>query len=292
MNGIVCVDKPQEMTSFVACARVRRLLGIKKTGHAGTLDPMATGVLPVLCGNATRALDWLPSHDKRYTVTVRFGMTSDTQDIWGAVTQTGAPLPTAAAVEEALAAFRGDILQTPPMMSAIKKDGVRLYELARRGIEIEREARAVTVHTLELLSFDGDTAVLDCACSKGTYMRAIADDLGKALGCGAVMSDLRRTQAVGFSLADTVTFEALAAAVEDGRAASLIMPIDRLLTCYEAVTVTAPQAHRFRNGGALALDRLRTAVADIVRVYDPEGQFLGLGKPQEDQLAVARLFIH
>ncbi len=291
MNGILCIDKPQEMTSFVACARVRRLLGIKKTGHTGTLDPMATGVLPVLCGNATRALDWLPSHDKRYTVTVRFGMTSDTQDIWGAVEETRGALPTAQAVEEALARFRGEILQTPPMMSAIKKDGVRLYELARRGIEIEREPRRVTIHTLELLSFDGDTAVLDCACSKGTYMRSIADDLGRALGCGALMSGLRRTEAVGFSLADTHTFDDLAAAVEDGTAADFILPTDHLLSCYPAVTVTAAQANRFRNGGALSLDRLHEEVTDTVRVYDPDNGFLGLGKPQDDLLTIARLFL-
>lgn len=291
MNGILCLDKPQEMTSFVACARVRHLLGIKKTGHAGTLDPMATGVLPVLCGNATRALDWLPSHDKRYTVTVRFGLTSDTQDIWGTVEETGAPLPTRDAVEAALADFRGTILQTPPMMSAIKKDGVRLYELARRGIEIEREARAVTIHTLELLSFDGDTAVLDCACSKGTYMRAIADDLGKALGCGALMSALRRTEATGFSLNSTVTLEALAEAVERGEADGLILPVDRLLAHYPTLAVTDKQAHRFRNGGALSLDRLKTAVTDVVRVYDPDGGFIGLAKPQDDTLVVARLFL-
>ncbi len=291
MNGILCIDKPQEMTSFVACARVRRLLGIKKTGHTGTLDPMATGVLPVLCGNATRALDWLPSHDKRYTVTVRFGMTSDTQDIWGAVEETRGALPTAEAVEEALARFRGEIQQIPPMMSAIKKDGVRLYELARRGIEIEREPRTVTIHTLDLLSFDGDTAVLDCACSKGTYMRSIADDLGRALGCGALMSGLRRTEAVGFSLADTHTFDDLAAAVENGTAADLILPTDRLLSCYPAVTVTAAQANRFRNGGALSLDRLREEVTDTVRVYDPDDLFLGLGKPQDDLLTIARLFL-
>jgi len=127
VHGILCIDKPQEMTSFVACARVRRLLGIKKTGHAGTLDPMATGVLPVLCGCATRALDYLPSHDKRYLVTVKFGMTSDTQDIWGQVEETHRPLPTVDALDKALGCFRGDILQTPPMVSAIKQNGVILF---------------------------------------------------------------------------------------------------------------------------------------------------------------------
>lgn len=291
MQGILCLDKPQEMTSFIACACVRRALGIKKTGHAGTLDPMATGVLPILCGGATRALEWLPDHDKRYLVTVRFGAVSDTQDIWGAVEETGKPLPTKDALEAALTHFRGDILQTPPMMSAIKKDGVRLYELARKGIEIEREARPVTVHTLELLSFDGETAVLDCACSKGTYMRVIAADLGQMLGCGALMSGLRRTLAAGFSLSECLTLEQIREEAANGTVAQRILPVDRVLGCYPSVTVTEAQANRFRNGGALALSRLRAEIEGVTRVYAPDGQFLGLGKPKEDELAVARLFL-
>ncbi len=291
MNGILCIDKPQEMTSFVACARVRRALGIKKTGHTGTLDPMATGVLPILCGNATRVLDFLPSHDKRYTVTVTFGLTSDTDDIWGQVEETGHPLPTEAALEEALAAFRGDILQVPPMVSALKKDGVRLYELARRGIEIEREARPVTVRTLDLLRFDGRTAVLDCACSKGTYMRVIAADLGRALGCGAVMSGLRRTVAVGFTLDDCLTLDDVAAQAADGTVAARLLPTDRVLTCYPALTVTAPQANRFRNGGALSRERLTAPVDGLTRIYAPDGRFLGLGRPDGEELAIAKLFL-
>ncbi len=291
MQGILCLDKPQEMTSFIACACVRRALGVKKTGHAGTLDPMATGVLPILCGGATRALEWLPDHDKRYLVTVRFGAVSDTQDIWGAVEETGKPLPTKDALEQALTHFRGDILQTPPMMSAIKKDGVRLYELARKGIEIEREARPVTIHTLELVSFDGETAVLDCACSKGTYMRVIAADLGEMLGCGALMSDLRRTLAAGFSLDDCLTLEQIREEAANGTVAQHILPVDRVLGCYPSVTVTDAQANRFRNGGALSLERLRTAINGVTRVYAPDGQFLGLGKPKDEELAVARLFL-
>ncbi|MBR5135296.1 MAG: tRNA pseudouridine(55) synthase TruB [Clostridia bacterium] len=291
MHGILCVDKPQEMTSFVACARVRRLLGVKKTGHAGTLDPMATGVLPVMCGCATRALDFLPSHDKRYLITVKFGMVSDTQDIWGVTEETHRPLPSRDAVEQALDAFRGDILQTPPMVSAIKQNGVRLYELARQGIEVERQARPVTVHKLDLLSFDGDTAVLDCCCSKGTYMRVITADLGEMLGCGALMSGLRRTLAAGFDIAECLTLDDLAVAVENGEADKLLLPVDRVLSHYDALTVTDKQAARFKNGGALSLDRLTTDVADTVRVYAPDGPFIGLGKPHEGELAIARLFL-
>ncbi len=290
MNGVLCLDKPQEMTSFVACACVRPALGIKKAGHSGTLDPMATGVLPVLCGHATRVLAFLPSHDKRYMVEVAFGKQSDTLDIWGAVEDTGRPPPSLSALEDALPAFRGEILQVPPMVSALKKDGVRLYELARRGVEVEREARPVTIHRLDLLSFDGEKATFDCACSKGTYMRTIADDLGRLLGCGALMSGLRRTEAVGFSLNDCLTLDELRAKTPDELAARLL-PVDRLLETYPSVAVTAPQATRFKNGGALSLERLREPVTGLTRVYDPEGHFLGLGRPEGEELAIAKLFL-
>ncbi|MBQ9414908.1 MAG: tRNA pseudouridine(55) synthase TruB [Clostridia bacterium] len=291
MTGILCLDKPQEMTSFIACAKVRRLLGVKKAGHAGTLDPMATGVLPVLVGGATKALDWLPSHEKRYLVTVRFGAVSDTQDIWGTVQKTGRPLPDAAAIEAALPAFRGEIWQVPPMTSALKKDGVRLYELARQGIEVERDARRITVSHLELMSVDGGEAVLDCRCSKGTYMRTIAADLGKALGCGAVMTALRRTEAAGFSLSQALTLPEMTALAEEGRLEEAVLPIEQVFAVYPDITVTDRQATRFQNGGGLLLERLSAPVDGVTRVYAPDGRFLGLGTPKDNTLAVARLFL-
>ena len=170
MDGILCIDKPEGMTSFLCVAIVRRLLGVKKVGHAGTLDPNATGVLPLLIGRGTKLLDHLPCHDKCYTATLRFGAVSDTLDIWGEVQETGKPIPTRAAVEAALPAFRGDIMQIPPMTSALKKDGVRLYELARQGIEIEREARPVTIYALTLLDYNEKEGLLtlSCHCSSGT----------------------------------------------------------------------------------------------------------------------------
>lgn len=292
MNGILCLDKPTDMTSFSCCAVVRRLLGTKKVGHGGTLDPMATGVLPVLVGNATRALDFLPDHRKRYIASVRFGAVSDTLDVWGAVQETGAALPTRAAAEEALAAFRGDILQVPPMMSALKKDGKRLYELAREGIEIEREARPVTIERLELLDFDeaAGTATIDCTCSKGTYIRTICDDWGRALGCGAVMSALRRTMAVGLTLDDAITLDEARELGENGTLSERLIPIEEALAVYPALTVSAGQAVRFQNGGALALDRLSARPTSLVRVFSPNGEFLGLGRPDEQELGVARLF--
>lgn len=293
MNGILCVDKPQEMTSFAACAVLRRLTGEKKVGHAGTLDPMATGVLPLFFGKATRAIPLLPCHDKTYAVTLQFGKQSDTLDSCGTVTDTGKPLPTIDAIEAALPSFRGDILQVPPMMSALKKDGVRLYELARRGIEIEREARPVTIHSLAIDGYDPKEGVLQliCSCSAGTYMRTLCDDLGRMLRCGAVMTALRRTMAAGYPITACVTVDDCRAFAEEGTLLTRIQPIDTAFTTFDAVTVSAAQATRFRNGGSLSLDRLNTAVTDTVRVYSPDQTFLGLGTPCENELQILRLFV-
>lgn len=292
VSGILCLDKPPEMTSFSCCAVMRRLLGTKKVGHAGTLDPMATGVLPILVGGATRALDFLPDHTKRYTAALRFGAVSDTLDVWGKVTPVAAPLPTRAAAEEALAAFRGGIWQVPPMMSALKKDGVRLYDLARQGVEVAREARPVTVSALELLDFDeaAGTAVIDVTCSKGTYIRTLCDDWGRALGCGAVMTDLRRHAAAGFTLEDAVTLEEARALAECGELAARLLPVHQALACYPVLAVSAAQAVRFQNGGALSLTRLFAVPQGLCRVTAPDGRFLGLGRPEGDDLTVARLF--
>lgn len=292
MDGILCIDKPAEMTSFLCCAVARRLLDIKKIGHAGTLDPNATGVLPLLVGKATKALEHLPCHDKRYTATLRFGAVSDTLDIWGAVTPTSKPLPSLAAVEAALPAFRGAIQQVPPMTSALKKDGVRLYDLARKGIEVEREARPVTIYLLELCAYDEITGALtlDCRCSKGTYIRTLCDDLGRMLGCGAIMTALRRTEAAGYTLADCIPLERAKALAAEGRLASRLLPVDSAFSGYPAVTVSSAQATRFHNGGALALERLHPVPTDIARVYAPDGVFLGLGSPKDGQLSILQLF--
>lgn len=293
MNGILCLDKPADMTSFSCCAVARRLLGVKKVGHAGTLDPMATGVLPLLIGNASKVLDWLPDHDKSYTATLRFGFVSDTLDVWGQVVPTGKPLPSLADIEAALPRFRGDILQVPPMTSALKVDGTRLYELARQGKTVERAARPVTVYQLDILDFDpaAGELTLHCACSKGTYIRSICDDLGRDLGCGAVMTALRRTKAAGFSLENCVTLDEARALAQDGTLGARLLPVETALAIYPSVTVTAPQAVRFRNGGALALDRLRTEVTQTARVFAPDGAFLGLGVPADGELTIGKLFV-
>lgn len=295
MDGILCVDKPQDMTSFSCCALLRRLTGEKKVGHAGTLDPMATGVLPLMFGKATRAIPLLPTHNKRYRATLQFGKRSDTLDIWGEVTDTGHALPTLTAIEAALPAFRGDILQVPPMMSALKKDGVRLYELARQGIEIEREARAVTIHTLAIEGYDAKMGELQlsCDCSAGTYIRTLCDDLGRMLGCGAVMTALRREAAAGYPLSACLTPDECHTAAEDGSLSDKILPVETAFTVYPAVEVTAAQAVRFRNGGELSVDRVSGLPlnAETVRIYDPEQTFLGLGRADGEAIRVVRIFV-
>ena len=291
MDGILCIDKPEGMTSFLCVAIVRRLLGEKKVGHAGTLDPNATGVLPLLIGRGTKLLDHLPCHDKCYTATLRFGAVSDTLDVWGEVEETGAPIPTLSAVEEALPHFRGDIMQVPPMTSALKKGGVRLYELARQGIEVEREARPVTIYELNLLDYDEQEGLLtlSCHCSSGTYIRTLCDDLGRMLGCGAVMTSLRRTMAAGFPLTDCITIDEAKTLAEAGTLTERLLPLESALSAYPAITVSAAQAARFRNGGALDLVRLRATVEGPVRVYDPEGNCIALGTPADGMLKMTCL---
>ncbi len=294
MNGVCLLDKPPEMTSFLCCAVMRRLLQEKKIGHAGTLDPMATGVLPILVGKATRAMDLLPVQDKRYTASLRFGYTSDTLDVWGKLSPTGRPLPGLREIEQALEQFRGEIRQIPPMLSALKKDGVRLYDLARQGIEIPREARPVTIHALQLVDYNPEEGVLtlDCLCSKGTYIRTLCDDLGAVLGCGAVMTSLRRTMAAGYDLTPCFTLDQAKDWAQEGTLAQHVIPVSTLFASYPAVAVTAPQAVRFRNGGALALERVRQAPSSgTVRVEDPNGLFLGLGYPADGELRVLKLFV-
>ncbi len=294
MNGILCVDKPQEMTSFACCAVLRRLTGEKRIGHAGTLDPMATGVLPIMLGRATRAIPLLPTHDKEYRATLRFGYTSDTLDVWGTVTPTVKPRPPLSAIEAVLPQFRGEILQVPPMMSALKKDGVRLYELARQGIEIEREARPVTIYRLETETYDAARGELTlvCACSAGTYIRTLCDDIGRVLGCGAVMTALRRTSAAGYTAAECYTIEQWKSFAEEGTLEQHIRPVDSAFGEYPTVTVSQAQATRFQNGGALSLDRLgEQAVTGTVRVYAPQGGFLGLGTPCDGELQILRLLV-
>ena len=297
MNGVIVIDKPAGFTSFDVIAVTRRLTGQRKTGHTGTLDPNATGVLPVLLGSATKAQDLIVNHDKEYVAEFKLGMTTDTLDIWGQVKTQAESHVARDMLEALLPRFRGDIMQVPPMFSAVQKNGVRLYDLARKGVEVEREPRAVTVYRLELSSFDeaAQCGTLEIKCSKGTYVRTLIDDIGAALGVGAVMTALRRTSACGYTLEDCVTLDELKALSESGAIGERLRPVESLFTSYKPLTVSEAQAKRFKNGAAL--DILRTALRGrdiaentVFRIKDPSNAFLGLGIASDGMIKIYKLF--
>ena len=281
MNGIIILDNPSGFTSFDAVAVLRGLSHQKKIGHTGTLDPMATGVLPILLGRAAKALNFLPDTDKEYVASFRLGERRDTGDITGEVVEQS-PAPVALeALEAALPRFRGEILQVPPMYSAVSVGGKRLYELARKGLEVERPARPVTISRLELLSYDPQTkeGSLRVGCSKGTYIRVLIEDLARAAGSCGTMTALRRTSACGFSQEDAHSLEALKALAAEGRLEEALLPVEGLFALYPAVRVSPAQATRFQNGGGLDLARLRgVPEGGLCRVKSPQGLFLGLGQ--------------
>ena len=294
MTGIICLDKPCNMTSFMAVKKASRILGVKKAGHTGTLDPMATGVLVIMLGSCTRFIELLPEHRKSYSARVKLGLTTDTLDITGEVLSENPVNVTEEELIRVAEGFKGEILQTPPMYSAIKKGGERLYDLARKGIEIEREQRRITVEKLEIYDFDGTEFSMDVTCSAGTYIRSLCDDIGKILGCGAVMTELRRTEANGFSIENAVSLEKLEKLVRENSADSVITPIEKALISYPEITVTTPQAKRFSNGGELGYERLRGEYSvGIYRVYSPERRLLGLGEilTEKGDLTVRRVLI-
>lgn len=296
MNGILILDKPQGFTSFDAVAVLRGLAREKKIGHTGTLDPMATGVLPVLLGRAAKALNFLPDTDKEYTAAFRLGERRDTGDITGQVVEESPAPVFQEALEAALPAFRGEILQVPPMYSAVSVGGKRLYELARKGLEVERQARPVTVSALELLSYDAQSREgrLRVACSKGTYIRVLIEDIAKAAGSCGTMTALRRVRACGFGEGDARSLEELKALAAEGRLEEALLPVERLFGEYPAVWVSPAQAQRFQNGGALDLARLRRVPPEgLCRVKGPRGLFLGLGRvePEAGQLRFVKSFL-
>ena len=281
MNGFVILDKAEGVTSFKAAAALRRIFNEKKTGHTGTLDPMATGVLPVALGKATRFIDFIPHSDKGYTARFRFGTVTDTLDITGNVISTKQVNVSREEVEKILTEFRGDIMQLPPMYSAISKDGVRLYELARKGIEVEREKRAVTIKKLELTSYENDGEFeIEVLCTKGTYIRSLISDIGERTGCGAVMTKLDRTLANGFDKSVSKTVAELERLGGDA-----VLGIDFPFMGYPAVKISEAQSRRFMNGGELSADRLHTDIkASLYRVYSNESSFLGLGEVKADDM--------
>jgi len=283
MNGIVIIDKPAEWTSQDVVSKLRGVLHTKRIGHGGTLDPMATGVLPVFVGRATRGVEFFEHAEKTYETVLRLGLTTTTEDITGTVLEEKEVRVTEAQFLQALAQFRGEIQQIPPMYSALKINGQKLCDLARKGKEVERKPRTITIHRLECLSFDGQTARLSVTCSKGTYIRTLCKDIGEKLGCGGCMESLRRTAAGTYSIEEAVP---LARLVESSDPESYLRPVDTMFTQYDAVTLTANQEKRCRNGNSFSL-----ALPDgTYRTYSQTGEFLMLAKVESGIMSTIKSF--
>ena len=274
VDGVLLLDKPIGFTSNDALQKARRLFSAAKGGHTGTLDPLATGLLPLCFGKATKFSADLLDADKTYEAVLKLGVTTDTSDAEGQVTAT-APVNVALAdIAPVLASFTGPIAQIPPMHSALKRDGRPLYELARQGIEVEREARAVTIYSIDLLAFAGDSLSLRVACSKGTYIRVLAADIGAMLGCGAHLTALRRTRVGDLDLDGAVTLAELEELDEAGRMAHL-KPVDALLHTLPVVVVEGEAAQRFSHGNPVDLP---AGLSGKIRVY-ANGRLIGIGEP-------------
>ena len=286
-NGIISIDKPQGWTSQDVTARPRRVFNTRRIGHGGTLDPLATGVLPVFVGRATRGVEFFEHAEKTYEATLRFGITTDTEDITGKVLTEQAVSIAEADLLAVLPRFRGEILQVPPMYSAIKVNGQKLYDLARKGREVERQPRPITIHRLELVEFSGSEAKITVECSKGTYIRTLCKDIGEALGCGACMAALRRVKAGEYSIADSVPLEKLLAESDAG------LPVDHYLKAVDSMFRSFPEAKlnefqegRCRNGNAFPTE----LGPGKYRVYGKNGEFLALCQSDGEVMSTIKSF--
>ena len=286
MNGILLVDKPTDWTSSDVVAKLRGLLHERRIGHSGTLDPMATGLLVVFVGRATRAVEFAESQEKRYLASLRLGLATDTQDITGNRISGEPREISEAELERTLALFRGDIQQIPPMYSAIKVGGKKLYEIARRGGEVERKPRPVHIRELRLLGREGEDWLLDVTCSKGTYIRTLCHDIGQSLGCGGCMSALRRVRAGEFSIENACTLDQVREAADRGEAEKLLLPVDSLFRQDPALSLNARDEKRIRSGGVFPV-----AVQDgQYRAYGSDGAFLALVRVTGGELKSIKSF--
>ena len=284
-NGILVIDKPAGWTSMDVCAKLRGVFHEKRVGHGGTLDPMATGILPVFIGRATRAVEFAEKSDKEYIAGLKLGVITNTQDITGEVLETRPACVSREQLEEALEQFRGDILQIPPMYSAIKINGKKLYELARKGREVERPARPVTIKALELLRQQGeDLYIIRVRCTKGTYIRTLCHDIGQALGCGGCMSSLERTMTAGFSLGDARTMDEVQSAQDP---AALLMPVDTLFQDRKKLVLDRATEKKIRNGMIAVLPHLDSGE---YRTYAMSGEFLALCRCRNGKLSAIKSF--
>ena len=283
MDGIVIVDKPQGWTSQDVTARLRRVFGTRRIGHGGTLDPMATGVLPVFVGRATRAVEFFEHAEKTYETVLRLGITTDTEDMTGTVLTEENVSFTEEQLQETLAAFRGEILQVPPMYSALKVNGQKLCDLARKGKTVERQPRPITIHELTLVERGENTLRLRVRCSKGTYIRTLCKDIGEKLGCGGCMESLRRVAAGEYTIDEAVPLQTLLDTEEPEK---YLRGVDTMFRNYPAVTLTANQETRCRNGNAFSV----SLAAGTYRAYGQSGEFLMLAKVDGGVMSTIKSF--
>ena len=286
MNGIVLVDKPTDWTSHDVVAKLRGVLHERRIGHSGTLDPLATGLLVVFVGRATRAVEFAEADSKEYLAGLRLGVSTDTQDVSGNVLSECTNLPDEVKLRKAIGRFVGDIEQIPPMYSAIKVGGKKLYELARKGESVERSPRRINVSSIDIVGKDGGDYLLKIACSKGTYVRTLCNDIGDALGCGACMSSLRRTKAGIFSVDMAHSIEDIEAAARDEKISEILLPVDSLFSSYPELVVGQGTANRLKTGNIIKI----SAEDGDYRVYSDSGEFLLLGRIAGGKLKTIKSF--
>ena len=283
MNGIVIVDKPQGWTSQDVTARLRRVFNTRRIGHGGTLDPMATGVLPVFVGRATRGVEFFEHAEKTYETVLRLGITTDTEDISGTVLTEREVFVTGAMLEEVLKQFRGEIMQVPPMYSALKINGQKLVDLARKGKTVERQSRPITIHELTLLGMEAEGIRLRVRCSKGTYIRTLCKDIGEALGCGGCMAALRRVSAGEYTIGEAVPLQTL---LDSENPEQYLRPVDSMFRGFPAVTLTPKQETRCRNGNSFSV----SMEPGTYRAYGQNGDFLMLAKVEDGVMSTVKSF--
>ena len=286
MNGIILIDKPQGWTSHDVVGKLRGILHERRIGHSGTLDPLATGLLVVFIGRATRAVEFAEADRKEYIAGLRLGMSTDTQDITGRIISKETDIPDEPEVRIAIERFRGELEQIPPMYSAVKIGGKKLYELARKGESIERKPRHITIFGLEITGRSDNDYILDGVCSKGTYIRTLCHDIGAALGCGGCMSSLRRTKSGVFSVDNAYTIAEIQEAADRGEEEKLLLPIDTLFAGYTKLSVDADSEKKLKNGCII-----NTSSPDgRFRVYSEDGEFLLLGDVKDGVMKTVKNF--
>ena len=283
MNGIVIVDKPQDWTSQDVTARLRRVFNTRRIGHGGTLDPMATGVLPVFVGRGTRGVEFFEHAEKTYETVLRLGLMTDTEDVWGETLEERPVEFTREKLEEVLETFRGEILQVPPMYSALKVNGQKLCDLARKGKEVERKPRPITIHELTLLEVTENSLRLRVRCSKGTYIRTLCKDIGEHLGCGGCMAELRRVTAGEYTIEESVPLQTLLETDDPGQ---YLRGVDTMFRNFPEVKLTANQEKRCRNGNSFSVN----LAEGTYRAYSQEGEFLMLARVEDGVMSTIKSF--